>query len=88
MPEVHFDRYYRYDDLTRILHSFAQEFPKLVQVESIGKSYEGRDIWLVTLTNTATGAASDKPALWVDGLWSARRPTAHPACSWAAAAME
>lgn len=80
MPEVHFDRYYRYDDLTRILHGFAQEFPDLVQVDSIGKSYEGRDIWLVTLTNTATGPASDKPALWVDGNIHASEVSPSSAC--------
>ena len=44
MPEVRFDTYYRYDDLTRILHAYAAEYPDLVRVESIGTSYEGRDI--------------------------------------------
>src|SRR5262249_56597842 len=54
-------------DLTALLHAFAAEYPKLVTLESIGKSYEGRDIWVATVTNTATGPASDKPAFWVDG---------------------
>ncbi len=67
MPEIHFDRYYRYDDLTRLVHAYADEFPQLVQVESIGQSHEGRDIWVVTVTNAATGPAREKPALWVDG---------------------
>ncbi|MDZ8085528.1 MAG: M14 family metallopeptidase [Nostoc sp. DedQUE12b] len=67
MPDVRFDKYYRYEDLTRILHSYAKEFPQLVHIESIGKSYEGRDIWLLTVTNFASGAHQEKPALWVDG---------------------
>ncbi len=67
MPEIYFDRYYRYDDLTRLLHAYAEEFPALVSVESIGKSYEGRDIWLATLTQRDTGTPEDKPATWVDG---------------------
>lgn len=66
MPDIHFDRFYRYDDLTRLLNAYATEYPALVSVASIGKSYEGRDIWLVTVTNTATGPAEEKPALWVD----------------------
>lgn len=66
MPDIQFDRYYRYDDLTTILKAYASEFPELVHVDSIGKSYEGRDIWLVTVTNTATGPANEKPALWAD----------------------
>jgi murein tripeptide amidase MpaA len=67
MPDVRFDKYYRYEDLTRILHAYAEEFPQLVCLESIGKSYEGRDIWLMTVTCFATGSDREKPALWVDG---------------------
>jgi murein tripeptide amidase MpaA len=67
MPDVRFDRYYRYQDLVRILEGYAQEYPQLVRLESIGKSYEGRDIWLVTVTRFATGEDGHKPALWVDG---------------------
>jgi murein tripeptide amidase MpaA len=67
MPEVSFDRYYRYDDLTRILQAYAQEYPHLVRVESAGKSYEGRDIWVVTVTRFETGADTQKPAFWADG---------------------
>jgi murein tripeptide amidase MpaA len=67
MPAIHFDRFYRYDDLTRLLHEFAAEYPHLFKVESIGKSHEGRDVWLVTATNFASGPDIEKPALWVDG---------------------
>lgn len=66
MVDISFDRYYRYDDLSRIIHAFAEEYPDLVSVESIGNTYEGRDIWLLTVTNSATGDASEKPAVWVD----------------------
>ncbi len=66
MPELKFDTYYRYADLTAILQDFAERFPALCRVTSIGKSYEGREVWLVTLTNTATGPDTDKPAFWVD----------------------
>ena len=67
MPNVRFDKYYRYEDLTRILHAYAEEYPHLVSIKSIGKSYEGRDIWLMTVTCFATGSDREKPALWVDG---------------------
>lgn len=67
MPSVKFDRYYRYEDLCRILDEFASEYPTLVTVESAGKSHEGRDIPLVTVTNRETGEAKDKPAFWCDG---------------------
>lgn len=67
MPNVAYDRYYRYADLTSILESYAAEYPDLIQVESIGKSHEGRDIWLVSVTDLSTGPAIEKPAFWVDG---------------------
>ncbi|MFP4007328.1 MAG: M14 family metallopeptidase [Spirulinaceae cyanobacterium] len=67
MPDVRFDCYYRYTELTRILKDFAATYPDLIQLESIGQSYEKREIWLVTVTNHQTQAAQDKPAVWIDG---------------------
>lgn len=59
--------YYTYDTLTRILHELVAAYPHLATLESIGKSYEGRELWLVTLTNQQTGPALEKPAYWIDG---------------------
>ncbi len=67
MPAISFDRFYRYDDLTRLLHEYAAQYPGLLKVESIGKSHAGREVWLVTATNFASGPDTEKPALWVDG---------------------
>jgi murein tripeptide amidase MpaA len=66
VPDVAFDRFYRYDELTEILESWAQERPELYRLESIGRSYEGRDIWLATITNVETGADLEKPALLIE----------------------
>ncbi len=65
-PAPRFDIFYRHDDLTRLLLSYAEAFPQLVSIRSIGRSFEGRDIWLASVTNTATGVDTDKPAFWVD----------------------
>jgi murein tripeptide amidase MpaA len=67
MPQIAFDRFYRYVELTELLHAVAREHPGLVTLDSIGKSHEKRDLWVVTVTNTVTGPASEKPAFWVDG---------------------
>ena len=67
MPAIAFDRFYRHAELTALLDAFVAENPQLASIESIGKSHEGRDIWVLTVTNTATGPAADKPAFWVDG---------------------
>jgi murein tripeptide amidase MpaA len=67
MPDIAFDRFHRYDELTELLHGFVRDHPDLVAIEAIGRSHEGRDIWVVTVTNSKTGPAADKPAFWVDG---------------------
>jgi Zinc carboxypeptidase len=63
---VAYDHFYGYDELSETLRGWAQEAPQLCELESIGKSYEGRDIWLVTLTNTETGAHADKPGFIIE----------------------
>ena len=78
-PTPRFDTFYRYDALTQLLRDYEAAHPSLVGVESIGKSYEGRDIWVVTLTNLATGAPGDKPAFWSDGNIHAAEVTASTA---------
>ncbi len=66
MPTVDFTHYPRYDELVATLHAFAEEYPQLAALRSIGTSYEGRDLWLLTITNGATGADHEKPAFWLD----------------------
>jgi len=66
LPNVRFNRFYRFDELTRILKAYAKEYPNLIHLESIGKSHEGRDVWLVTATNFKSGSDAEKPAFWVD----------------------
>ncbi|EYF03423.1 peptidase M14, carboxypeptidase A [Chondromyces apiculatus DSM 436] len=57
-------RYLSYDDLTRQVHAWADAFPHLVRVSSIGTTTEGRALWLLTI-----GPEPDRlrPAAWVDG---------------------
>ena len=66
MPAVAFDRFYRYDELTTILQGWADERPELFRLESIGSSFEDRDIWLATITNFESGADLDKPAFLIE----------------------
>ena len=67
MTEIRFDTYYRYDAITDFLQYWAEQYPNLCRLESMGKSHEGRDIWIMILTNFDTGPDSEKPAYWVDG---------------------
>ncbi|HUG24439.1 M14 family metallopeptidase [Piscinibacter sp.] len=79
-PTPRFDTFYKYDALTRLLFDYADAHPALVTVTSIGKSFEGRDIWVAAVTQSATGPDTDKPAFWADGNIHAAELTASTAC--------
>ena len=51
LPTPRFDSFYRHAELTTLLQAYVLARPDLVQLRSLGKSYEGRDIWLLVLTN-------------------------------------
>ena len=80
MPRARFDRFLRYAELTDLLEAWAREFPSLFSVESIGRSHEGRDIWLVTVSNRDRGLPSEKPAFWIDGNIHSVEVAASAAC--------
>ena len=61
-----FDRHLRYDELVGWLHELAGASGGLVALETYGRSFEGRDLWLATVTDPSTGSHDTKPAHWVD----------------------
>jgi murein tripeptide amidase MpaA len=76
------DRYYRYAELTELLHRWASEHPDLVEIGSIGQTYLGKEIWVLTLTNKATGSHDTKPAYFVDALIHAGEVTGVATTLW------
>ncbi len=65
--EVSWNRYYTYEGIVDIMQKIAKAHPDLAKLESIGKSYEGRDIYLLTISDLKNGDASRKPAMYIDG---------------------
>jgi len=64
--EYAFDRYLRYAELAAWLDQLADANPDLVSIETYGRSYEGRDLLLATVTDSSTGDHAGKPAHWID----------------------
>ena len=62
-----FARYHTYDEMTAYMRALADAYPRLATLVSIGTSHGGRNLWLMALTNQATGRAEEKPALYIDG---------------------
>ncbi|MBC7927881.1 MAG: hypothetical protein H7039_19725 [Bryobacteraceae bacterium] len=56
-----------YGEVTQKLQKLAAQYPKLARLHNIGKSGQGRDLWVIEITNFETGPSDRKPALWADG---------------------
>jgi hypothetical protein len=65
--QVSWNRYHTNERLHKIYVQLQQAYPDLVKLESIGKSYEQRDLWLLTVTNHKNQPHKEKPAFWIDG---------------------
>ena len=64
---ISWNRYYDYAAITEICKKLAKAHPDLVKLESMGKSYLGKDIWVMTISDFKTGDSSKKPAMYIDG---------------------
>ena len=58
------DRFLNYDELTRQVRAWTDAFPQLCRASSIGRTPEGREMWLLTLGPDPDRA---RPSAWVDG---------------------
>ena len=61
------DTYYDHAGIGEIARRLAEAHPTRVKVGSIGKSVQGKELWLLTVTDFATGDADRKPAYYIDG---------------------
>ncbi len=62
-----FDRYHTVNVMYEWLGRWAEQYPDIVDLYEVGKSFEGRPIMQVTITNKETGRAEDKPAAFFEG---------------------
>ena len=65
--QVDFKHYHGLEEANALLRTWAKQFPNLVELYTVGKSFEGRDIWQITITNKQTGKDTDKPAFFMEG---------------------
>jgi Zinc carboxypeptidase len=65
--QITWNRYYNHAGITDICKKLAAAHPELIQVSSIGKSFQGRDMWLLTVTDFKKGKPEEKPAFYIDG---------------------
>ena len=59
------DDYHSQDDMEAYMDYLVKQYPDLVSIEEIGKSYEGRTMRVLKVCKG--GACGQKPGLWIDG---------------------
>ena len=67
IPELPFEHFYRFAEVEAFVKALAEAAPGLVKLGRIGESREGRPLYMLTITDFATGAAEDKPAYLIHG---------------------
>ncbi|XP_047449845.1 carboxypeptidase D isoform X1 [Mugil cephalus] len=53
-----YDKYYNYVHLTGLLQSLAQKYPHIANLSSVGRSVQGRELWVMRITEDPN---TDKP---------------------------
>lgn len=64
--QIDFNRWHDYDELKVDMLRLAEAFPKFLTYSSLGQSYGGRDIMLMTINNPDTGDEMDKAAMYIE----------------------
>src|SRR5688572_2763982 len=64
---ISWNKYYDHGGITEICRKIAAAYPNLAKLESIGKSYKGRDMWVLIVTDYTKGDPNKKPGMYIDG---------------------
>jgi murein tripeptide amidase MpaA len=75
-----FSKYLDCAELNETLRALVDENPDLATMYSIGKTYEGRDMWMVEITNKKIGSPDKKPGMYIDGNHHAGEVTGSMVC--------
>ncbi len=60
-----FSVYHNYNDMTKELKSLVNANTSIAKIESIGKTIEGRDLWVVTIANPNGTPVNERPGMLI-----------------------
>jgi murein tripeptide amidase MpaA len=80
LNEPSFDHYHLYEEITEFLQEINLTYPNISKLHSIGKTPQGRDIWLIELSNKEEGNPDKKPGFYIDGNTHASEVTGSAVC--------
>ncbi len=61
------NKYFTCEGITDLCKKLVNAYPDLISMQSAGKSYQGCDIIVLTITDRKTGVPDKKPGYWIDG---------------------
>lgn len=64
--KLDFNRWHDTNELYADMQQLQAAFPKFLKLESIGKSFDGRDLMVMTINNPATGPESAKAGMYIE----------------------
>jgi hypothetical protein len=64
--KLDFNRWHDTNELYADMKKLQAAFPKFLKLESIGKSFDGRDLMLMTINNPATGPEMGKAGMYIE----------------------
>lgn len=67
VPSPAWNRYYTHGETNDLMRRIAAARPDLVELVTIGRSIQGREMLVAIVTNKQTGSDTDKPGMWIDG---------------------
>ena len=59
------NRYHDYAEATKLLEALAAGHPQRARLQTLGQSFGGREMWLLTITSFDQGDDRSKPAFWI-----------------------
>ncbi len=64
--DLTWDRWLDHDELGERMRLMERTWPNFLDLQSIGMSYGGREMWLMTINNPATGTDDSKSAMYIE----------------------
>jgi hypothetical protein len=60
------DRWLDHDEIGERMQLMAETWPEFLSLQSLGQSYGGREMWLMTINNPATGSELEKAGMFIE----------------------
>lgn len=64
--DLSFNQYYDWKEVEQALRKLEKAYPNFLKLRTAGKTFQGRELWYMTINNPDTGAEMNKCAMYMD----------------------